>query len=90
MTYRHHFAELISTDATAHSYRFTPDSILMKEWGVVKMSDSGFEIVQMAPDDGEWGWTEEKQHTCCTALFAKFLRVKKSEGKAPARIEFVA
>ncbi len=50
----------------------------MKDWGMVKMSDVGFEVTQVAPDDAGWGWSEEYRKECCIPLFAKFLRLKKS------------
>jgi hypothetical protein len=90
MTYRHHFAEKIGEGASWHIYRFTPDSILMKDWGVVRMDESNFEIIELAPDTSGWGWTEDNQKACCSVIFAKFLRTKKVEGKVPEKLEFVA
>jgi hypothetical protein len=90
MTYRHHYAERISEDATGCIYRFTPDSIRMQDWGLVKMNEVGCEIIELAPDTSSCGWSRENQESCCAALYAKFLRIRRAEGQTPVKIEFVA
>lgn len=90
MSHRHHLAEKVGEEGLWHLYRYTHDSLLMKDWRTVKMGDAGFEVIQVAPDDAEWGWSKEYRRDCCISLFVKFLRIKNEEGVAPREIEFVA
>lgn len=45
----------------AATYRFTPDALTQKYWGVVEfcLPNCEYKIIEMAPDPEDWGWPQE-------------------------------
>jgi len=90
MSIRHYFAELLSTSDATATYRFTPDSITKKYWGIVEfdLATCEHKIEELAPDLDEWGWPQD---FVCVCLARK---LKQQIGKpvtvVPAVLEWVS
>lgn len=90
MSIRHYFATLVSSSELVTTYRFTPDSITKKHWGIVEFDMTNFKhsIVELAPDPEEWGWPQE---TVCMCLGRKLKQhVGLFDVPAPATLEWVS
>jgi len=90
VTIRHYEANLIDATAGSARYRFTPDSITRKYWGIVEFDLQSFAstIIELAPDPEGWGWP---QPYVCECLARKLRRgLESGASGVPENLQFYA